>query len=118
MILSCDLRIIRAVRLDLPPARWDIAGGINPVPDVGPKLIEGPGAWEQAPDSHDCDRLVRLHGSIGRQEQARPRDAFSSTTKFASSARSESVGDQGQASTRRNFHAQAGNHPGTGTDGE
>ena len=41
MILKGDLRVIRAVGLDLPPARWDFAGGINAVPDVGPELIEG-----------------------------------------------------------------------------
>ena len=41
MILEGDLRVIRAVGLDLPAARWDFAGGINTVPDVGPELIEG-----------------------------------------------------------------------------
>ncbi len=76
MIRKCDPRIKRAMGLDQPSARRNIAGGINAIADVGPELIESLRTGEQAADAHNRDWLVRMHGSIRRQEVARPEDAL------------------------------------------
>ena len=62
--------------IDHPSPRRNIAGGINAIPDVDPELIDSLRTGEQAADAHDRDWLVRMHGSIRRQEVARPEDAL------------------------------------------